>query len=69
MKRLKIIQVTSNVFCVQRCDVLSCSYFVQTDNGIVLIDSGVDVEGEDMRQSLHTVDSTFSDVVSILITH
>lgn len=52
MQRLRITQVTGRVYCVQRADILSCSYFVVTDDGPVLVDSGMDVEREDMRIGL-----------------
>ena len=51
MKRLQVTPVTKRVYCVQRTDFLSCSYFVVTDDGVVLIDSGMDVDGEDIEET------------------
>jgi glyoxylase-like metal-dependent hydrolase (beta-lactamase superfamily II) len=69
MNRLKIIPVTSTVYCVQRVDYLSCSYFVVRPEGVILIDSGIDPNAEDMREGLKVAGLDFPDVRSILITH
>jgi glyoxylase-like metal-dependent hydrolase (beta-lactamase superfamily II) len=69
VKRLQLIPVTSNVYCVQRVDLLSCSYFVTTAHGVVLVDTGLDIDGEDMRFGLLEAGFDFPDVTSILITH
>jgi glyoxylase-like metal-dependent hydrolase (beta-lactamase superfamily II) len=49
--------------------MLSCSYFVTHPNGVILIDSGMDVDGEEMRFGLNEQGLDFPDVQSILITH
>lgn len=70
MKKLKVTEVTRNVFCVQRSDLLSCSYFVKRpDSSVVLIDAGMDVDGRDMTAGLERVGCNPSDVQKILITH
>ncbi|MEC7583117.1 MAG: MBL fold metallo-hydrolase [Planctomycetota bacterium] len=69
MKRLEVLRVTKSVYCVQRVEFLSCAYFVVTDGGVVLIDSGMDIDGEDMRLGLAEAGFDFPDVTSILITH
>lgn len=69
MKRLQITKVTKSVYCVQRVDFLSCSYFVITDDGVILIDSGMDIDGEDIRLGLAEAGFDLADVTSILITH
>lgn len=68
-QRLKVFPVTKSVFCVQRVDMLSCSYFVTRPDGVTLIDSGMDVDGEEMRFGLNELGLDFPDVRSILITH
>ncbi len=67
--RLQVIPVTSTVYCVQRVDYLSCSYFVVRPEGVILIDSGIEPGAEDMREGLKQAGYDFPDVRSILITH
>lgn len=69
MQKLRVFPVTQNVFCVQRVDMLSCSYFVVRPDGVVLIDSGMDVDGTEMRFGLNERGFDFPDVRAILITH
>ncbi len=69
MARLKVFPVTKSVYCVQRADMLSCSYFVVRPDGVVLIDSGMDVDGSEMRFGLQEQGLSVSDVRAVLITH
>ncbi|MEM8734051.1 MAG: MBL fold metallo-hydrolase, partial [Planctomycetota bacterium] len=61
---------SAHVYCVQRPDLLSCSYFVARPAGdIVLIDAGMDVEGQEILEGVKQAGFDPNDVSTILITH
>jgi glyoxylase-like metal-dependent hydrolase (beta-lactamase superfamily II) len=64
-----ISQVSESVYCVQRRDYMSCSYIVVRQDGIVLVDSGIDSNARDMRDGLAEINRSPEDVKAILLTH
>ncbi|HND52338.1 MAG TPA: MBL fold metallo-hydrolase [Pirellulaceae bacterium] len=62
-------RVSDSVYCVQRRDYLSCSYFVVRGDNVVLIDAGIDATGRDMIDGLAEVGRRPQDVSAILLTH
>ncbi len=57
------------MYCVQRRDYMSCSYIVVRENGIVLVDSGIDSNAQDMRDGLAEINRSPEEVKAILLTH
>lgn len=64
-----VSKVTDTVYCIQRRDYLSCSYFVTTKEGVVLIDAGIDVHANDVKNGLSEVGRRVEDVKALLLTH
>lgn len=64
-----VSQVTDTVYCIQRRDYLSCSYFVTTETGVVLIDAGIDVLANDVKNALEEVGRSITEVQALLLTH
>lgn len=62
-------RVSESVYCVQRRDYLSCSYFVVGADGVTLIDAGIDVSAADMIEGLAEAGRTPADIRAILLTH
>lgn len=62
-------RVSESVYCVQRRDYLSCSYFVIRPDGVVVIDAGIDVTAEDMIVGLAEAGRAPTDIRAILLTH
>ena len=62
-------RVSESVYCVQRRDYLSCSYFVIVPDGVVLVDAGIDVTARDMLEGLSEAGKTPADIRAILLTH
>ena len=69
MSRAVITSVTEGVWCIQRPDFLSCSYLVLRGEEVILVDSGIDPDGEDVREGLDAVGRSAADVRAILLTH
>src|SRR5262245_23777593 len=67
---LQVFSVTDDVWCVRRPSYLTCSYLVRTPRGIVLVDAGMDSEGEDIALGLsRAFGARPNDVRAILLTH
>jgi glyoxylase-like metal-dependent hydrolase (beta-lactamase superfamily II) len=64
-----LIRISESVFCVQRKAYLSCSYFVVRDDGVVLVDAGMDASGNEMAAGLAEAGHRVEDVLAILLTH
>ena len=64
-----VAKVTESVYCIQRRDYLSCSYFVMNENGVVLIDAGIDADASDVRTALAEFGRSLTDVKALLLTH
>jgi len=64
------IQVTSSIWCIRRASYLTCSYAVRTPTGIVVIDAGMDSEGDDVTRGIaHAFGARPTDIRAILLTH
>lgn len=65
----QIFQVSQTIWCVRRPSYLTCSYLVKTDQGVVLIDAGMDSKGQDMLAGLAYISEPVSSVKALLLTH
>src|SRR5258706_13713018 len=66
----QLSRVTERIWCIRRASYLTCSYAVRTDDGIVLVEAGMDSNGDDMERGVRQAfGAGISDVRAILITH
>lgn len=61
--------VTDSIVCVRRPSYFTCSYLVRTKSGVVLVDAGMDSEGEDVSRGLAALGEGVDSVRGILLTH
>jgi glyoxylase-like metal-dependent hydrolase (beta-lactamase superfamily II) len=66
---LQVIPVTASIWCVRRPSYLTCSYIVDTGDGLVLVDAGMDSDGRDMLGAFGQIGKDPRDVRAILLTH
>ena len=66
---MRLLPVVAGVWCIQRRFLMSCSYLVQRPSGVILIDSGIDARGTDVRFALDHLGLSVADVRAILMTH
>lgn len=69
MSSLQLIQVDDGVLCVRRPRYLSASYIVHDEEGVVLVDAGMEADGSDMIAGLRSLGLGVDRVRSILLTH
>lgn len=69
MMKAQIIEVEKSIWCIRRRDYLTCSYIVETSQGIVCIDAGMDSDGKDVEIGLSEIGKSVKDVQAILLTH
>lgn len=69
MAKPEVFPVTERIWCVRRRSYLTCSYFVLTEQGVVLVDAGMDSSGQDMTYGLEKAGKSLRDVRAILLTH
>lgn len=65
----QVFRLTDSIWCVRRSSYLTCSYAVQTPNGVVLVDAGMDSTGADVLALLRTMRAPEDSVRMILLTH
>lgn len=65
----QLIQVTPTIWCVRRPSYFTCSYIVRSPQGIILIDAGMDSDGNDIMQALTAIGESITSVRAILLTH
>ena len=64
------LRVSNDVWCIRRASYLTCSYAVRTPRGIVVVDAGMDSEGEDVTRGVREAfGARVADVRAILLTH
>lgn len=66
---VRVLPVVPGVVCVQRLELLSCSYVVARPDGLVLVDCGIDPAGADMEAGIQALGGRVEDVRAILLTH
>lgn len=64
-----MFQVADSIWCVRQPSYLTCSYGIQTERGVVLVDAGMNSGGEDTRALLSAMGRQEADVRALLITH
>jgi glyoxylase-like metal-dependent hydrolase (beta-lactamase superfamily II) len=67
--RLELLSVTPQVLCVCRARYLSASYIVHDEQGVVLVDAGMEADGSDMLRGLEALGARSADIRAILLTH
>ena len=65
----QVIQVTPTIWCVRRPSYLTCSYIVRSPQGIILVDAGMDSNGNDILHGLATIGESIASVRALLLTH
>jgi glyoxylase-like metal-dependent hydrolase (beta-lactamase superfamily II) len=65
----QVFQVTNSVWCVRRPSYLTCSYAVTTQDGVVLVDAGMDSSGADIQALLAAMGQLEKSVRAVLLTH
>lgn len=66
---IRVLPVVPGVVCVQRVELLACSYVVARPDGLVLVDCGIDPAGADMEAGIRALGGRVEDVRAILLTH
>ncbi len=69
VKDLVVEAVTDDVWCLRRRSYLTCSYLLRRDDGLVLVDTGMDSEARDVEVGLGAVGGDWADLVGIVLTH
>lgn len=62
-------QVTQDILCIRRPSYLTYSYLVRAEAGLVLVDAGMDSDGDDVRVALRRSREPIDSVRAILLTH
>ena len=62
-------EVTTGAYCVMRRSYFTCSYLVDTGDGLVAIDAGMKSTGSEMLSAIAEIGRTPRDVRAILLTH
>ena len=65
----QIIQLTESILCLRRPSYVTCSYMVNTSQGVVLVDAGMDSSGRDVRHGLRHIGQSVASIRAILLTH
>lgn len=65
----EVRRVSDSITCLRRASYLTCSYIVRTARGLVLVDAGMDSDGEDIHTGLRAMKASATDVRAILLTH
>ena len=65
----EVRRVTDSIVCLRRASYLTCSYIVRTSNGLVLIDAGMDSDGDDVHIGLRAMNATPDEIRAVLLTH
>jgi glyoxylase-like metal-dependent hydrolase (beta-lactamase superfamily II) len=65
----QVFQVTDSVWCVRRPSYLTCSYAVATQDGVVLVDAGMDSSGADIQALIAAISRPEQSVRAVLLTH
>lgn len=66
---IEIFPVIKNVWCLRRPSYLTCSYAVETAEGLLFIDASMDSRGRDIEFALGKLGKSPSDVLGAIITH
>ena len=65
----EVRRVSDSITCLRRASYLTCSYIVRTAHGLILVDAGMDSDGEDIHTGLRAMKAHVTDVRAILLTH
>jgi glyoxylase-like metal-dependent hydrolase (beta-lactamase superfamily II) len=65
----QVFQVADSIWCVRQPSYLTCSYAVQTPQGVVMIDAGMDSTGADVQALLAAMGERDDAIRAILLTH
>ena len=65
----RVVRVSDAIWCLRRPSYLTCSYAVRMDDGVVLVDAGMDSRGADAQALLRAMGATEESVRAILLTH
>lgn len=65
----QVFQVHNTIWCLRQPSYLTCSYGVDTPDGVVLIDAGMNSTGQDVRDLLAAMGRSEKDLKAILLTH
>ena len=69
MSKPNLIQVVDGIYCVMRRSYFTCSYLVETGNGLIAIDAGMKSSGSEMLSAIAELGRAVTNVKSILLTH
>ena len=67
--RVQLLSVTDGVWCFRQRSYVCCSYAVEDDDGVVLVDAGMTSDAAPVRNGLALLGRTPADVHTILLTH
>ena len=65
----EVRRLSPAILCLRRASYLTCSYMVQRDDGITLIDAGMSSNGADVRAGLDYLGAEPRDIRAILLTY
>lgn len=67
--RVQLLPVTDGIWCFRQRSYVCCSYAVEHDEGIVLVDAGMTCDAAPVCNGLALLGRTPADVTAILLTH
>jgi glyoxylase-like metal-dependent hydrolase (beta-lactamase superfamily II) len=65
----EVRRLSPSIICLRRASYLTCSYIVQHNGGLVLVDAGMSSDGADVRAGLEFLGAQPRDIRAILLTH
>jgi len=65
----ELIQISQTIWCLRNRSYFACSYLVKSQNGLVLIDAGMNSNASEMVKAIDTIGYKPSDIRGILLTH
>lgn len=66
---IEFFKVIENVWCIRRPSYLTCSYIINTSNGLVFIDASMDSHGRDIQFALKKLGATNESIKLCILTH
>jgi glyoxylase-like metal-dependent hydrolase (beta-lactamase superfamily II) len=65
----EVRRLSASILCMRRASYLTCSYLVQHDGALILVDAGMSSDGADVRAGLDYLGAHPRDIRAILLTH
>ena len=65
----QVFQVNSEIWCVREPSYMACSYLVRTQDGVVLIDAGMNTNAEHLLSTCRTSFGPEAKITAVLLTH